>query len=380
MTAVPPSELQRWDDYFMVTGDEVQPFWRTYLATKPSNLLYILGAGFDARTPLGPNMIFSCEGEGCRHVHLIHTVDGDDPSLDPKVPAREANVERIKNLVDGKGELHEVTIEIWPSTGERKKRSGPRQAGRIYGNPELLEQYSDVILDINALPRLIYYPILTSLIDTLIALQDRGITVNLHVLVAEDAAYDGRIGPQALDELPEPVIGFSAPLVQEANESKPKVWLPVLGEGRERHIEIIHAKLAPNEIAPLVPWPSRELRRSDNLLTKYHSLLFDQLNVDPRNVFYAPEFNPFAVCRELKYAAKHYYDALESLEGSVTVISSLSSKLLSIGALLAAYALKRSGIPTAIMQLDGKGYNIEDTGADTTATLYSLWITGDCYE
>jgi hypothetical protein len=65
------------------------------------------------------------------------------------------------------------------------------------------------------------------------------------------------------------------------------------------------------------------------------------------------------------------------------VISANSSKLLSVGALLAAYELKRADVDIAIAHVESHGYSINATEGEHLpqheSTLYGLWLSGDCY-
>ena len=39
----------RWRDYFLRDGEGFDEFWKTFLAERKRNLLFVLGHGFDAR-------------------------------------------------------------------------------------------------------------------------------------------------------------------------------------------------------------------------------------------------------------------------------------------------------------------------------------------
>ena len=80
----------------------------------------------------------------------------------------------------------------------------------------------------------------------------------------------------------------------------------------------------------------------------------------------------------------HYAEVLEPLGGSNAVISANSSKLLSVGALLAAYELKRDGADIAIAHVEAHGYVLKDATGDldrlaTESRLQCLWLSGSCY-
>jgi len=140
----------------------------------------------------------------------------------------------------------------------------------------------------------------------------------------------------------------------------------------------------PDEIAPLLPSPSVNPRRSDDLLLEYRELLFDRFRVEPSNFIFASERNPFEVYRQIRRAVLHYRDALERLGGCKAVLSALSTKLLSVGALLVAYELKRSKVDVGVAHVECQGYTMEAAtegdGAKTQSELFGLWLWGECYE
>jgi hypothetical protein len=114
---------------------------------------------------------------------------------------------------------------------------------------------------------------------------------------------------------------------------------------------------------------------------EYRELLFDQWRVEARNIIYASEQNPFEAYREVHRTVRHYNQALEPLGRCKAAVSAVSSKLLSLGALLVTYELKESGMSVSLAHVETQGYEIsaqeKEEGIDD---LFTLWIAGDCYE
>ncbi|MEO5563052.1 MAG: hypothetical protein ABIR18_06440, partial [Chitinophagaceae bacterium] len=72
-----------------------------------------------------------------------------------------------------------------------------------------------------------------------------------------------------------------------------------------------------------------------------------------------------------------------ALNGCKAVLSTFSSKLLSIGTLLAAYELKKKDIGVGVLNVDSHGYKI-DPDADLKrlkeeSKLFVIWLTGEPY-
>ena len=147
--------------------------------------------------------------------------------------------------------------------------------------------------------------------------------------------------------------------------------------GKIRHFESINELVKPDEIAPVLPFPCSNPRRTDNLILEYREVLFDQLRVEATNLIHAPEQNPFGVYREIVSAATHYIDAMEVFDGCKVVLSVLSSKLLSVGTLLAAYDLKQAGHTVGVAHVQAEGYSMgdESTLSDSPGDLFEIW---DC--
>ncbi len=178
---------------------------------------------------------------------------------------------------------------------------------------------------------------------------------------------------------------FRGAVERESAAGRPKVWFPLLGENQRVQLTRIYDLINPAEICPLLPSPSRDPRRGDNIVVEYRELLFDQLRVEMGNFVYASETNAFETYRQLRRAILHYADALKPLGGSNAVISANSSKLLSVGALLAAYELKHERADIAIAHVEAHGYVLQDSDKDlerlaSASTLQCLWLSGSCYE
>ena len=163
------------------------------------------------------------------------------------------------------------------------------------------------------------------------------------------------------------------------------MWFPLLGENQRVQLARIYDLINPAEICPLLPSPSMDPRRGDNLVIEYRELLFDRLRVETRNFIFASETNAFEAYRQLRRAILHYAEALEPFGGSNAVISANSSKLLSVGALLAAYELNvQDGaellsrmLRHTVMMVNASSDDLDRLASESR--LQGLWLSGDCY-
>jgi hypothetical protein len=221
-----------------------------------------------------------------------------------------------------------------------------------------------------------YFPLLARilyLLDT--DTSARTPLTNLHAVVAEDPALDSVIREEGVDEKAEFVASFGGGFDEEATQT-PKIWMPLLGERRTTQFDRIRELVNPDEICPVLPFPSRNPRRADDIVIDYQQILFDQLRLDPREFLYASEQNPFEVYRRMRTAVLHYDDVFKLLGGCRVALSALSSKLMSLGALLVAYELKQVGYKIGVAHIECQGYTLEPQAPN--AELVGLWLAGEC--
>jgi len=372
--------MHRWDYYFQVKGQEFGSFWKEKLLKK-GNVLYIIGEGFDPRMcHAAKNILEHCESENNDCLLLWHTGSpfSDDDILKEHVAD---NRKKLDKLFEGRGKVIPIEIKMWHEDGGRVGAQNVSTALRTFNN---YNDYADIIIDISALPRSIYFVLIANMLymyDKMKQNNPGKSRPNIHVVVTEHAKLDSFIKENGIDEKAEYLHGFTAHLESEAFTHIPKVWIPVLGEGKLVQMSRIHDLIDPSEVCPVFPSPSSNPRRADDLLLEYREYLFDIIRVEPSNIIYACEQNPFETYRQILNTALHYDDALNTLGGSRAVISALSSKLLSIGALLAAIELKKDGKMVGIAQIEPRDYefNLEEYDV-ADAELFTIFLAGEVYE
>lgn len=375
MTSAAPG-AGRWFDYFLARGYALGEFFAEHLRPAERSVLFVVARSFDPRTPLGLRMLAAAGGEGRRDVRLLVYREGGREAVSDLALRAQANHEEIASLVGGRGEIREHTIEFYADG----RRVASQRAADAFANSSELASYTDIVVDVSGMPRGVFFPLIARmlyLIDRERASTGRD-TPNLYVLVAEDPGFDAAIGQEGVEEQAEFVAMFRGAFDQEARADLPSVWIPILGEGRSIQLDRIYDLVKPDEICPVLPSPAKNPRRADNIVREYHDLLFGQLIVDPEDLIFAAEQNPFEVYRTLREVVRHYQDALSPLGGCRVALSALSSKLMSLGALLAAYELKQSGQKIAVAHIDSHGYSLQNPNMDSE--LFGLWLAGECYE
>jgi hypothetical protein len=249
--------------------------------------------------------------------------------------------------------------------------SGGRSALSFIGGIfDQLKPFRHIIVDIGGLPRSVFYP----LISFLCKRADQGVLANVHVAVLDDAAIDSKI---QLSEFGDADYIHTFRL----EGAKKMVWLPVIGSHERDRILKIFAQIKSDcvETCPILPFPALPLRKADDILIENSDVLYQELGITPGNILLCDERNPFDIYRKILNIHDYYRDKLAPLVGDITaVVSPLSSKLLSLGMLLAA--IERH-LP--VSYVEAGLYNVEADAFDGCALLdyepLEVWLTGEPY-
>jgi hypothetical protein len=374
------ASFDRWGTYVHESGSALIDLLREQgtIRDKTKKVCVILGRGFDPRMLAGLQVL--CQIFQPEEIVTIILVFDEGPTS----PSRRYdalvhdNLAKLNTIIP-KGHIEYRNISMFSAEG---RRITSRSAETAFRSPSELQQFSDIFVDVSSLPRSVYFPVVAKLLF-LVDGMDGMRSPNLFVLVSESAALDAQIVEEGIDEDAGYIHPFRGGADRESAAGLPRVWFPILGESQHLQLTRIYDLINPAEICPILPSPSVDPRRADNLILEYREMLIERLRVETRNFIYASETNPFEAYRQLRRAILHYSDALKQLGGSNAVISANSSKLLSVGALLAAYELKRAGINIAIAHVETHGYTLNGSANVSTlaneSRLYGLWLSGDCY-
>jgi hypothetical protein len=363
----------RWRDYVLLRGEGLRSFWSQHLGATERNVLVIMGKGFDPRACLGARTLAEAGGSGRRDVIVLDFAEGESHGTSSHTAFTEANWSSLQETLAGRWTISVRPILLRRTDG---RRTGSQNAANLFNSLDQIADYTDIIVDVSAMPRVVFFPLtarLLHLLDQDAARANR----NLHVLTAEDPDLDARIRVEGIDETANFLHSFEGRFMREATGQHPKVWIPLLGEARTTQFDRIYDHVKPDEVCPVVPSPSRSPRRGDDIVMEYRDLLFDQLRIDPRNIIYASEQNPFEVYRQVRRAALHYHHVFRLLGGCKIALSPLSSKLMSLGALLVAYEMKPT-LDVGVAHIECQSYVLESR--EMNPELVGLWLSGACYE
>ena len=164
----------------------------------------------------------------------------------------------------------------------------------------------------------------------------------------------------------------------EAEQDRLRVLISLLGENGWEKWDKIMKNFTPEEVYPVIPYPSLDPFRSDSIIKEYQELFKQEDAKD--NIIYAHERNPF----ELYKLLSRFIQSEDEILGKVNKkacygIALLSSKLLSVGALLTAI---ENPMEVAIYNVISRDYGIEEMDFDemnTKSSTFLMWIKGDAY-
>jgi hypothetical protein len=387
-----------WDRYVLRRGSEVHELWDGLFGSRVIRLLYIAGNGFDVRAQAAMRELVASlqtPGRDLNSAKLLLVGFSDYELTQDLRELTEQNVAELNSIFSSLGTAHTITLGS-SSDGEEDVSASVALA---LGTKQVLDwvnDYTDIILDVSSLPRIAYLAILTSLLGKLVP--DRSTqsghdhplkanNINLQVLVAEDANLDGKILAEDPSNDLVLVPGFSAAMHAESVKEWPLVWLPILGENRVGQLQkIMTLAQIPSsaEICPVLPHPSRNPRRADDLLIEYIEPLFRSRRTPTTNILHVHESQPFEAYRQLLGAMQRYQNSLQILGGCRLVVTPLSSKLITLGAGLACFEMRTADLDAkygvAIPYAEPKRYvaSVNDL-ASSRPEIAALLLTGDAY-
>jgi len=362
----------QWSPYVLHQGEtDLLAFWDKHFTSTHRNILFIIGKGFDIRM----NNILKMLQKDIYNISLKCIVI-DYPTV---------NDTAYTDLVSGNfKEFNEIISKINNASFEiithQVDRDNSGQISSFFAKDIFkmsIDVYNDVIVDISAIPRGIYY----SIINVLYSKIKNKLNSNLFIVVSENVEIDKSIKEQSYNENITYMHGFRSAKEKQANQDKIKILYPILGEDKRIALDKIYEDVIPDDICPVIPFPSKNPRRTEDLLTEYHSILKEKYQIERQNVLYGHERNPFELYHLLMNSISTYEETMNILNGCIFVIGIMTSKLLSIGALLVGLEKKEI---VSICNLSANVYVIDNI--DNLKTLnkqsepFSMWIIGEAYE
>jgi hypothetical protein len=383
-----------WKQYVFSRGEAVFELWETLFRKKSTKVLYICGSGFDVRAQAAMKAwVETSQAVGAKvESAKLVLIELDGYQLDAQL--QQLTIENTQTLRDIFARIPGSSVSTVRASIANKVGLTAAQALRSAAEAILgqVADQTDIILDVSSMPRVLYLTLMTSVLNRLLSgrksnedLAAGG--VNFQILVAEDPSLDARI--HAEDPSGDPILipGFSSAVQAESMQEWPLVWLPILGEGKVNQlIQVMRSNLIPDdaEICAILPHPSRNPRRADELLIEYREPLFDSGRAPISNVMYAHESHPFEAYRQVLLAMNRYRQSMSILGGCRLVVTPLGSKLITLGAGLACFEMRPDDVDAkyrvAIPHAEPTRYVAETKDlTSSNPDICSMLLTGEAY-
>ena len=353
--------LLRLDPCIAHRGDEVCSFVKDYFKDPNRRVLFVGGAGCDPRSALVATELASAS----KNVEAFLVKEVRPNPAQDLVQRAETN----SNTLAVSFAHHEVVpIEIF----------GPD--GAVVGGRSVVAALNrwdfsgitDVAIDISALSVGTSFPLIKYLVERV----ERGKEpMNLHVFVAHNAALDHAIVPVASD-VPGHVHGFRGASTLNQNAEAAKLWLPQLARERRGALIRLHDFVAPHDTCPILPFPASNPRLGDELANDFLAEFESTWSVDTRNIVYAAEDDPLDLYRTILKLDDLRRPVFEEFGGSMLVLSPVGSKIMALGALMAA--LERD-LPVAYLEAIGYNCDAAQLAEHPRPFLVHIWLEGDVY-
>lgn len=350
----------RWDPCVSHRGAEIDGFVDAYFVRPERRILLVGGAGFDPRSTAVARRLANTEGQ-IRGVFLQEERPKPTQTL---IDRATTNGDVLRAAIP----THEmVSVNIFGSDGAVV---GGRNAVALIGRQDFTET-TDVVVDISALSVGTAFPIIRYLVERSVRSPAE---FNLHLFVTHDPALDGAITSVSSDA-PSFVHGFRGGSTLDGSASAAKLWLPQLASGRAGALGRLHSFVDPHDTCPILPFPAIDPRAGDRLAEEFLTEFESGWSVDTRNIVYADESDPLDLYRTILRLDDLRKPVFAEVGGSLLILSPLGSKVMALGALMAA--LERD-LPVAY--LEAIGYEFEGPAADEEAAdMIHIWLEGEVY-
>ncbi len=348
----------RWQRCVLQRSERTENFIREFFSDGTRRVLLVGGAGFDPRATRVAGIFAPTLGDRLQALLLREERPNPDAVL---VDRAEANVQRLVSLIRT-AEVRRIHIF---ATDEAV--IGGREAVNALKASDL-QCFTDIAIDASALSRGVVFPVVRYILETI----PQGI--NVHLFVTDDPGTDLDISTVAWDQ-PGYIHGFKGDIESANNPNAAKLWLPQLVAGERGALDRIHRFVAPHDVCPILPFPAQDFKAADRLI-EYFAGELQAWEVDPRNIIYAHESNPLDIYSAIVRIGDARREIFSGTIGSRIVLSPVGSKVLSLGAMMAA--IERD-FPVAYVEAVSYKIAALETPPTDLPVLH-IWLQGQAYE
>ncbi len=370
-------EPWRWERGVYHNGVKVSEFVHNHLSEPHRRVLLIGGAGFDPRTLTVARLLADALGKRLHGLFLREQRRNPEPAL---LTYAEQQLAHLRELVPG-AEVHEINVfEDDDAVG-----IGRHAVGAAHRLDFTL--YTDIVVDFSALSIGSSFPITKLVItrlENLAIAGRRAQVINLHAMVTSSPSTDDCIVPQP-STVVGTVHGFQGRLGIDETARAARLWMPQLRFERRAVLRRIfeYLKPKPEDIVPVLPFPAHDPRLGDRLIECYAEELEDTRQwgrVDARSIVYADEGNPLDFYRTVLRIHDGRHPVFASTGGSLLLLSPVGSKVLALGAMMAAIERDLPVVHEEALSYSYKGSLDEQSHVEYNENdLVHVWLHGEAY-
>lgn len=353
-----------WSNCLTHFDTEVETFAGKYFARSDRRCLLVAGAGFDPRARRVAR-ILSGAMNGRLSCVLIREERGD-PAANLQADA-DANEAELKAMIPDAAIMR---ISIFAEDGAPVGGNNLATELRKFAWPDGL---TDVVLDMSALSIGVGFPAAKLLLEHC----ERRVDLNFHLMVASNPELDASIIGEPADRMIN-ARGFAGDPDVVGGERIARIWLPQLAHRRGATLTKIRAA---NEdiykVCPILPFPARDPRRADELITEFGPQLRDEWQVDARDLIYVSERNPLDCYRTITMLKQRYDRTVEGVYVPQLILSPIGSKVMAAGALMAAIEHDLTVQYVETLRYDFKVHDLQPRPA--TDMIVHVWLHGPIY-
>lgn len=356
----------RWGRCIEHRNNNVAEFAMEFFADPSRKFLLIGGAGFDPRSLTVASLVSGI---------APGRVDGlfiREHRPDPPRKLLESADENVRKLQEMMPRLRVEDIDVFASDGAVVLgRRVIECIGAI-----ALREYTDVIIDFSALSIGSSFPASRFLLQNLEVQNIGEQPINLHAMVTASPATDDRIIPSPSTAV-QPVHGFQGRLGLHETARAARLWMPQLRFGQRAILDQIFNALQPDDVVPVLPFPAHDPRLGDRLIEHYQPEFDNRWNVDARSIVYSDERSPLDFYRTALRIDDGRYPVFASTGGNLLVVSPIGSKVLALGAMMAA---AERDLPVFYVEALSYAADLDTHDFNYTyGDLVHIWLLGEAY-
>lgn len=353
-----------WANSITNFDNEVETFVEGYFGDKKKKCLLVAAAGFDPRSIRIASILADVMGDRLSAKFIREERASPDHDL---VEKAEKNATKLSEIIPKSSFLD---VNIFADDGAPV---GGSQIVSLLGDDPFDADITDVILDLSALSIGVGFPAAKLLLLEC----EKKTDCSFHLMIVSNPELDDNISAVPYDR-PTLVKGFSGPAIGYSTSDPACMWIPQLARGRKLSLSKIRLSIGEcYKTCPILPFPARNPRRSDDLLSEYESELVNDWEVDPRDIVYVSEKNPLDSYRVLSTLKKRFDKTVKGTYEPHMILSPTGSKVMAAGALMVAI---EHDVTVQYIETEEYHFNqAESSGNQQSDMIVHVLLSGPAY-